>query len=185
MFTQQKSPEFEHAQLLLVGVVLACVLAVYWDTFSRIVAMWSFSDYQYGWLVYPLGLYLLMAERDSLAQASVQPSKRGAALAAGTVLVLLVARVTGTQVIEFISFTFLFFAVCLAIVGTTATRVITFPLLFLITSVPVGGFLVEPLMELTAEIAWTLLTWSGIPVHRDGQFFYLSGGSFEVDARRG
>jgi EpsI family protein len=59
-------------------------------------------------------------------------------------------------------------------------RKAAFPLLLLLAAVPVTEFLVEPLMRSTAAISAALLSLTGVPVLRDGQFFYLPGGSFEV-----
>lgn len=165
--------------LLALGVI-TMVVVVYWQTFSRIVEMWSISDYQYGWLVYPVSLYVFSQKRDVLALAQWRTSKRGLLLAALLVLVWVVARAVGIQIVEFASATLLVFASYWALAGTDAMRKVAFPLLLLLAAVPMGGFLVEPLMRITAEISSGLLSLVGIPVFRDGQFFVLSGGSFEV-----
>jgi len=169
-----------HKLTVLVLVVAAVVMSVYWQTFSRIVDMWSFQDYQHGWFVCPLSLYVLMKKRDALALTPWRTSKRGVLLASLMVLVWVAARATGIQVVEFVSATSLIFASCWAIAGTDAIRKAAFPLLLLLAAVPMGAFLVEPLMKVTAEIASALLTLAGIPTLRDGQFFFLPGGSFEV-----
>ena len=55
-------------QLSFLAVALmAIVVTLYWQTFSRIVDMWSISYYQYGWLVFPASLYVLVRERNQLA----------------------------------------------------------------------------------------------------------------------
>jgi EpsI family protein len=142
--------------------------------------MWSISYYEYGWLVYPASLYVLFRQRDELASIRPQKSTLGILLAAVLVLAWLVARVAGIQVIEFISATLLVFAVFWAIAGTKAMRKTAFPLLLLLAAVPVSEFLVEPLMRITAKISEVLLALIAVPALRDGQFFYLPGGSFEV-----
>ena len=169
-----------HKLTLLALSVIGMVTWVYWRTFSRIVEMWSISYYEYGWLVYPISVYLLAGKRDILAQTRWGTSELGVLLAALLVLVWVAARAAGIQVVEFVSATSLIFASFWAIAGTDAMRKAAFPLLLLIAAVPMGAFLVEPLMKITAEIASGLLILVGVPVLRDGQFFYLPGGSFEV-----
>ncbi|MEM7281157.1 MAG: exosortase A [Pseudomonadota bacterium] len=55
-----------------------------------------------------------------------------------------------------------------------------FPLLFLYFVVPVGNFLVDPLVDLTAYTTVELVSLSGIPVFRDGIYFSVPNGNFEV-----
>lgn len=165
---------------LLAFAIIVIVAAAYWQTFSRIVEMWSISYYEYGWLVYPISVYVLARKRDILAQTRWGTSKLGILLVALLVLVWVAARAAGIQVVEFVSATSLIFASFWAIAGTAAMRKAAFPLLLLIAAVPMGAFLVEPLMSITAEISSALLTLTGVPVVRDGQFFHLQGGSFEV-----
>jgi EpsI family protein len=91
-----------------------------------------------------------------------------------------VARAAGVQLLEFAGATLLIFAVYWALAGADAARTAAFPLLLLLAAVPAADFLVEPLMTITAAIASACLSLFGIPALRDGQFFVLSGGTFEV-----
>ena len=165
---------------LLALLVMATVLTVYWQSFSRLIGMWSMSDYAYGWLVYPVSAYLLIRDRDKLADIHWRTSFAGVLLAGLVVLSWIVARAVGVQVVEFAGATLLIFTSYWALAGSDAARTTAFPLLLLLMAVPAAGFLVEPLMAVTAGIASACLTLFGIPALRDGQFFLLPGGSFEV-----
>jgi exosortase len=101
-------------------------------------------------------------------------------LAGLVVLSSIVARAVGVQVVEFAGATLLIFTSYWAPAGSDAARTTAFPLLLLLTAIPAAGFLVEPLMAVTAGIASACLTLFGIPALRDGQFFALPGSSFEV-----
>jgi hypothetical protein len=48
-------------------LMMAIVLTVFWQSFSRLVGIGSKSDYEYGWLVYPVSAYFLIRDRDKLA----------------------------------------------------------------------------------------------------------------------
>jgi EpsI family protein len=165
---------------LLALTTIATVAIVYSQSFSRIVEMWSISYYEFGWLVYPIAIYVLVEKRRILARTQWSTSLRGALLVVTLVLVWVAAHAAGVQVVEFVSASSLVFALFWAIAGTEAMRMAAFPLLLLIAAVPMGEFLVEPLMRITAEISSALLALTGVPTIRDGQFFYLPGGSFEV-----
>lgn len=174
------SPWSTYRLALVAGAVMVAVVLAYWPTFARMVDMWSLITYQHGWLVLPVSLYVLWKKRDALAALRRQASWPGVALTALLVVVWVVAASVGVQVLEFAAATLLIYAVFWAIAGTPAMQKAAFPLLLLLTAVPTGEFLVEPLMRVSAEIAASLLTLAGVPVLREGQFFTLPGGSFEV-----
>jgi exosortase A len=169
-----------HQLTILAIAIMVVVVLLYWQTFSRLVGMWSISYYQYGWLVYPASLYVLFMQRYELAAIERQTSKLGFLFLILIVLAWLVASVAGIQIVEFISASLLVFSAFWAIAGPMATRNAAFALLLLLAAVPMTEFLVEPLMKITAEISDVLLSLTGVPVLREEQFFYLPGGSFEV-----
>jgi EpsI family protein len=159
---------------------IALVVWVYWQSFSRMVSMWSLADYQYGWLVYPIALYLLWNKRAELAIAPMRASWIGVAVTAALVAMWLVARLSGVQVGELAAASLMPAAVFWAVAGTRALRVALFPLGLLLAGVPVGEFLVQYLQEITATISTGLLYLTRVPAYREGMFLTLPGGSFEI-----
>lgn len=166
--------------LLIATSTMTLVVFIYWQSFSRMVEMWSLSTYQHGWLVYPIALYVLWRKRHALAIAPVQASWLGAGLTGVVVFTWVLARIVGVQVVEFTAVSMLSFAVFWAIAGARAARTAAFPLALLLAAVPAGEFMVGHLQESTADIAGLLLHIVGVPALRDGNFLTLPGGSFEV-----
>ena len=76
-------------------ITVIIVAAVYWQTYARIIDMWAISDFQHGWLVFPLFLYVLYRKREALAATPWDKSTPGFALVVALVVVWLLARVTG------------------------------------------------------------------------------------------
>lgn len=68
--------------------------------------------------------------------------------------------------------------------GTEAFRRAVFPLLFLLFTVPVPGFLMDPivlfLQKWSAEVSSGIFQAIGVPVYRDGYIFSLPGLTVEV-----
>lgn len=170
----------EHRLVLLALSIMALVVLVYWPSFLRMVRMWTLTDYQYGWLVYPIATYVLWRKRDALAGASINASWSGVAMVAACVFAWILARTIGVQVLEFASVSLLPFAVFWSVAGKQALRAAAFPLGLLLAAVPTGEFLVSYLQEITADISSVLLNVAGVPVFREGVFMTLPGGSFEV-----
>jgi exosortase A len=67
-----------------------------------------------------------------------------------------------------------------ALLGWSVTRQIIFPLGFLFFAVPIGEFLLPPLMEWTAHVTVSALRLSGIPVYREGLDFVVPTGRWAV-----
>ncbi len=55
-----------------------------------------------------------------------------------------------------------------------------FPLMFLLFAVPMGEFLIQPLMGVTADFTVAMLQATGIPVYREGMFFSIPSGDWSV-----
>ena len=66
------------------------------------------------------------------------------------------------------------------ILGYAATKTILFPLAYMLFMVPVGEGLVPAMMDFTAYTTVELVKLTGIPVYRDGLFFYLPTGTWSV-----
>ena len=66
------------------------------------------------------------------------------------------------------------------VLGRHIARAALFPLLFLLLAVPVGEFLIPPLMNFTADFTVGALKLTGIPVFREGNFFTVPSGSWSV-----
>ena len=115
-----------HRLTLLALVAITTVLTIYWQSFSRLIGMWSISGYEYGWLVYPISVYLLIRNRDRLLKLPLQTSIAGVSIAGLVVLAWIVARAAGVQVAEFAGATFLIFAFYWAVAGVTRQTVSKF-----------------------------------------------------------
>jgi exosortase A len=172
----------ELTALLVIAGLAALVVLLYAASFASMATVWRSSDYRHGVIVFPVSAYLLWRLRRPLAAAELRPSAWGLLLLVPGVLLWSVARAIGVQTAEHLVAVLLIPATVLTFAGWPLVRRALFPLLFLVTAVPVGDALVPHLMEFTADVATALLQAVGVPVHRQGQFLSLPGGEFEVAA---
>ena len=159
--------------LPLVAGLLLAVLAIHWTTAESIVSIWWRSEtFAHGFLVVPIALWLVWRQRFRLSAMKPSPDALGlVALAlagacwlagyAGEVLVVMQLALVAT-----------IWGVVIACLGRDIARALTFPLGFLLLGVPMGEALIPPLMTWTADFTVTALRLSGIPVFRDGTFFF-------------
>lgn len=164
-----------------IAVTLAAVAAVFGSTFASVVSLWQQSDtFAHCFVIAPISLYLIWRKREELrcARKSVSLAGVGAVLALSAIW--LVARAAHVQVGEQLAATMVLPAAVLALIGVQAAREIAFPLLFLIFAVPFGEILIPTLMDFTASFTVGALRLTGIPVLREGFFFKIPSGDFEV-----
>jgi exosortase A len=166
---------------LAVVVLLVGVLALYWKTTLSMVAIWERSEtFAHGFLVFPIFCYLLWRRRDALAGLEPRPYL-GALLgiAAAGAAWLLGEIVSAASVSQFAMVAMVPLAVW-AVLGTRIAMALVIPLAFLFFAVPLGEFLVPTLIDWTANFTVAALRASGIPVYREGNYFYIPSGAWSV-----
>ena len=170
---QQALPVF----LLLMG----WGLFLYRDTARAIVTIWMRSDtFTHGFLVLPIVLWLVWLKRNVLAQHIPQPNFWGLALLAVAAFSWLLGDLVAINTLTQLAFVAMLAIVVLAVLGTSVTRAIFFPLGFLFFAVPFGEFAMPQLMVWTADFTVLALRLSGIPVYREGLQFVIPSGNWSV-----
>jgi exosortase A len=164
-------------------VALACVAIVvaYSSTFADMAHKWlSDASYQHGLVVPFISIWLAWRVRSELSLVPFKPSWFGVPVLLAIGVVWLVARAVDIKVIEQLAATALIPVTVVTLLGSRAGRVLAFPLAFLLLAVPIGQALVPFLMQFTADFTVAALRASGIPVFREGVFFSVPAGHFEV-----
>ena len=167
--------------LMGLGFGLVLVLVCYGQTYLSMVEIWSRSDtFAHGFLIFPISLWLIWRRRQHLATLVPKPNLHGLWLLAMLGFVWLTAQLVDVQVIAQLSLVTMMIALSLTFLGWPVVKEIAFPLAFVFFSVPMGEFLIPPLMDFTADFTVTLIRLTGIPVYREGTFFSIPSGDWSV-----
>jgi len=165
---------------LTFGVLLVLV-GVFWPTFYSMVEIWERSEtFTHGYLIFPISAWLLWRKRDELARVQPRPDLRGLILLAAAGAGWLLADAGSVNVVAQYAFIFMLIAAVWTLLGWGFVWAAFFPLMFLLFAVPVGEFLIEPLMGVTADFTVAMLQFTGIPVYREGTFFSIPSGDWSV-----
>jgi exosortase A len=165
------------ALLLLLGAVLIA----YRETAASMVAIWSRSDtFAHAFLVPPIVLWLIWRKRHELALLKPQPCPWIFLPMAGFALTWLLGDLASVNSVAQLSMTALLVLSVPAVLGLPITNVILFPLTFLFFAVPIGDFLLTPMMSWTADFTVLALRASGIPVMREGIHLVIPSGTWAV-----
>ncbi|MGZ8216996.1 exosortase A [Methylomagnum sp.] len=174
------APHWRTALAVVVAGMVA-LLAIYHETFGSIVEIWWRSEtFAHGFLIFPISAWLIWQRRDVVARIPPRPDYRAAPFLVLAGLGWLVARVAGVQVVEQYALIAMLPGLVWLLLGWRVFRELAFPLGFLLFAVPMGEFLVPPMMDFTADFTVMMLRLTGVPVFREGTFFSIPSGDWSV-----
>ena len=160
---------------------LLILAGVFWPTFYSMVEIWERSEtFTHGYLIFPISAWLLWRQRHELAQVKPRPDLRGLILLAAAGAGWLLADAGSVNVVAQYAFIAMLIAAVWTLLGWRFVWAAFFPLMFLFFAVPVGEFLIQPLMGVTADFTVAMLQATGIPVYREGMFFSIPSGDWSV-----
>jgi exosortase A len=165
---------------LAIGILLL-LTALFWPTFYSMAEVWERSEtFTHGYLIFPISAWLIWRKRDALARIQPRPDLRGLGLLALAGAGWLLADAGSVNVVAQYAFIAILIAAVWTLLGWAVVWAIFFPLMFLFFAVPVGEFLIYPLMGVTADFTVAMLQFTGIPVYREGTFFSIPSGDWSV-----
>lgn len=166
---------------LLIIASLVWLFTWHGDTTLSTLAIWQRSDtYAHGFLIFPISAYLIWTRRHELLKIRPHPSILGLMALVALGFAWLLADSAEVLVASQYSLVAMVPALVWAILGYRVGIALLFPLLFLLFAVPVGEFLLPPMMNFTADFTVAALRITGIPVFREGNFFSVPSGSWSV-----
>lgn len=164
--------------LSLLGLILC-----YWDAVVSMVLTWERTGtYAHGFVVYPVAAWLIWRQRDRVAALAPRPFLPAIVLLAAFSIVWLGGHLTNTQTLREFAFVFSVPALVWAVLGTQVARALAFPLLMSLFALPIGEFLIPPMIDYTADFTVAALRLTGVPVYRENNFFTIPTGNWSVVA---
>ena len=160
---------------------LLLLTAMFWPTFYSMAEIWERSEtFAHGYLIFPISIWLIWRRWNVLSQIAPRPDLRGLVLLGLAGMGWLLADAGSVNVVAQYAYIVMLIAVVWALLGAQFVRAAFFPLMFLLFAVPMGEFLIQPLMGVTADFTVAMLQATGIPVYREGLFFSIPSGDWSV-----
>lgn len=167
--------------VLLLLVSWGAVVFLLHPTFISMVQIWERSEtFAHGFVILPIALWLTWKKRQYLAAVPTQPDWRAMLAIMPLGLGWLAARIAGVLVVEQYMFVGVLIASVWLLMGPRMLRAAAFPLMFLLLMVPNGEGLIPHLIEFTSDFTVGAVRLIGIPVYREGPFFTLPSGEWNV-----
>lgn len=157
------------------------LVALYWQTFSGMVALWGGSDiYAHSYVVPPISLWLVWRQRHAVLDCTPVPAPRFLLVLAAAIMAWLIGDLASTNVIMHFAAVAAMVTLVPLILGMQIGKLLAFPLGFLFFAVPFGEALFPVMMSATADFTVAALRLTGIPVYREGLQFVIPSGSWSV-----
>lgn len=179
------SPGWHHdgsrRSLYTLAALVALQVAVYFGTYRSMVDIWSRSEtFSHGFLIFPITAWLIWRNREELQQIRFAPDLRALVVLLALVAVWVVARSVDVLVAEQYAAVLMLPVLLWLCLGPRAVWALAFPLAFMLFAVPVGEFLIYPMMGFTASFTVGAVRMTGIPIFADGMYFTLPSGTWNI-----
>lgn len=169
------------AHVIATSVVLSIIFIVYFESYRSMASVWLSSDtFLHGLIIFPISMYLIRRKWPELRHIKPAPFFSGALVLLSLSLLWLMSDFLGIQVGKHFTIVAMVPAAVLTVMGLRFTQQIAFPLAYLVFAVPFGEVLIPILMDFTATFTVKALDLTGIPVTRDGRYFSIPSGNFEI-----
>jgi exosortase A len=163
------------------SILMLATVALHWPTYISIVQIWLRSEtFMHGFLILPISAFLIWRRRAALHAVDLKPYLPGLLAVFAASIAWWVSDFLGLQVGKQFAAVALMPLFVLTLAGKSFAREIAFPLGYLVFAVPFGEAAIPYLIDFTASFTVTALQFTGIPVLRDGAFFSIPTGNFEV-----
>jgi exosortase A len=165
----------------LLAAALLATAAVHYPTYASMVQIWLRSDtFLHGFLIFPISAYLIRRRWPVLRTLEVKPFYPGLLAVFAVSVAWWLSDMLGIQVGKQLMAVSMLPLFVLVLAGPQFARAIAFPLGYLVFAVPFGEAIIPYLIDFTAFFTVEALQLTGIAVLRDGVFFSIPSGNFEV-----
>ena len=172
--------------LIFLTILLLLFAICYYPVLTWMYARYMGADsyYSHGFIIPFVSGFLIWQKREQLKNINMEFSWYGLIL----IIIAVLIHITGTILYVFsasgFSIFFLVIGISLFILGKKATRIILFPLVFLVFMFPLPtAFLTTilfPMKMLVAKVSVEIVNFLGIPTHREGFYITIPAGTMLV-----
>ena len=162
--------------------VLIAALLLYWETVAFTVDFWSRRRaYGHGLLLVPISLFIVWQSRGALARLAPGPQPWGIPVLLGASLLWALARLIDVQLVMQLALLAVIAGVLWTLLGNRVSRVLAFPVAYLLLGIPIWSLLTPFLQDYTATASTVALRAIGVPVHLEAFYISLPSGQFVVE----
>jgi len=164
------------------GFLLLCLWTAFcWQGLTTVVQIWYGNEiFNHGFFIVPGAIYLIYLKRDVLFAQPIKTTSLAFLVIIPALLLYVIGIAGDIQLFMHTAAFTLLPALIWLMVGTQAAKIILFPLVFMLFSIPVGEQLIPYLQKIAADGSVALLHLTGVPLFRSGLYIEIPQGRFLV-----
>lgn len=171
--------------ILLTLAVLAALVVTFDEGLVRMVTHgWQYPEYQHGFVIPLVSLYLVWARATDLQRTPFAPSWLGVAIVVGGLVVFLLGELSAIFVLVQYAFLITLVGLAVTVMGVRAASVIWAGLVYLVFMIPLPNFLLQNLSGVfqiwSSEIGTAFLRLVGVSVYLEGNVIDLGSYKLQV-----
>ena len=167
--------------LASVAILLILWVLLTWNGLSSAVEIWWGNEiFNHGFFIIPGSLYLLYLERQRLFSETWTLSYLPLPFVIGACLLYVIGVAGDIQLFMHVATFTLLPLLIWTVIGNSLARMVWFPLVFILFSIPIGEELIPYLQEIAADGSVAMLQMVGIPLYRNGLYIEIPQGRFLV-----
>jgi len=166
--------------ILLLLILLAGMGYAFRDALHAMVQVWNTENYQHGYVIVPMALWLAWRNRREVLAQPLTPFWPAVIPLAGACAVWLVGRLAGVNLVQQVTIVGMLPCALALVFGWRFAWSLAYPLAFLLFAVPFGEEFYPVMMQYTADFTVHAVRLSGVPVAQEGLYFQLPSGRWSV-----
>jgi exosortase len=180
-----KSIRFIKKELTYGFLFVMTLLFLYCSTFQGLIKAWVRNeDYNHGFLIVPVSLYLAWIKRRDIISRAPRPSAMGIPLLLLWAVLFILGVGAGISTMERVSIIVFLLGCTLSLAGREITGMLIFPILFLVFMIPIPSEIytavTNPLAMLATTCSVSIMHLTAIPVCQEGNLILMPNYSMEV-----
>jgi exosortase D (VPLPA-CTERM-specific) len=168
----------------LIAVIAASLLVLFWEGVQHMVGKWDSPEYNHGYMIPFVALYLLWLRARALDAQTLPGSWFGLILLVLSLLLLLLGELSAVYAIIQYGFVLGLWAVVTATTGARGLKLLWVPLLYLVFMVPLPSFIATRmtagLQLISSELGVAVIRAAGLSVFLEGNVIDLGTYKLQV-----
>jgi exosortase D (VPLPA-CTERM-specific) len=168
----------------LIAIIAASLLVLFWEGIQHMVGTWNSPEYNHGYMIPFVALYLLWLRARALDAQTLPGSWFGVILLVLSLFLLLLGELSAVYAIIQYGFVLGMWAVVTAATGARGMKLLWVPLLYLVFMVPLPAFIATRmtagLQLLSSELGVAVIRAAGLSVFLEGNVIDLGTYKLQV-----